>query len=410
MAVIFNDFISNIQADIPRFEATVLPAEIETEDAIQAIIDAGDAQSTADIAQSDATDALNASATNSINLASPTYLSGRLSQSSAAIIANSSEFITVGSASDGVVIGSAGIFCKKAGVTQFSVDNSGNAVFKGDISGSSGNFTGQITSSFQIVCQTSIDTSSKAGAIYGYASGDNMSGVLGHSTVSSGVFGQSTMSGRGGVYGINTTTGGIGGLFYASVGQVSLYSGHITNLISTTYADDILPITTATRDLGSSTAYWANVYASDFVGTNSYIQNQKTSIAITGSILPTSSGYALGSSGTPWSNLYCSSISSGSLGATTAYINLLNQTTKALTLLPNVDDGYSCGSSSYRWGEMHGKHVYFETVAVSDDLSVTDNATIGGKLLKSVWADGILDVATNPDGTGTTGSYYYRFR
>ena len=48
-------------------------------------------------------------------------------------------------ASNGLWLSPTGILGKKAGVTTFAIDTSGNATFKGDISGSSGTFSGTVS-------------------------------------------------------------------------------------------------------------------------------------------------------------------------------------------------------------------------------------------------------------------------
>jgi hypothetical protein len=61
------------------------------------------------------------------------------------ITLGASNSILVGTVNDGVYIGSTGIVGRKASQTTFAVDASGNAIFKGDLTGASGTFTGNLT-------------------------------------------------------------------------------------------------------------------------------------------------------------------------------------------------------------------------------------------------------------------------
>jgi hypothetical protein len=63
---------------------------------------------------------------------------------------NTATSILVGTTTDGVAIGSTGIIGKKAGVTTFSVNNTGDAVFGGSLNAATGSFTGNITGAANI--------------------------------------------------------------------------------------------------------------------------------------------------------------------------------------------------------------------------------------------------------------------
>lgn len=77
-------------------------------------------------------------------------LNNRLAKSGAdtlvgPISLNAATAILVGDTTNGLYLGSSGIVGRKAGNTTFSVDNAGNAIFKGDITGASGTFYGNVT-------------------------------------------------------------------------------------------------------------------------------------------------------------------------------------------------------------------------------------------------------------------------
>ena len=80
----------------------------------------------------------------------------------------------------GVGITSGGIIGKKSGATTFAIDNLGNATFKGDITGASGNFEGNIESSGYIkAAGNGINWGYGNAAVYGEATGVGVAGVAG---------------------------------------------------------------------------------------------------------------------------------------------------------------------------------------------------------------------------------------
>lgn len=483
MAVIFNDFISSVQADIPRFETTVLPAEIETEDAVQALIDAG-------LAQSDATDALTATGTNATNLADPVYLSNRLSDGAAAIVANSSAFLTIGTAATGVTIGSAGIFCKVGGVTTFSIEDDGTANFKGDITGASGTFTGDITGASGTFSGTldavdgNFEGTISAGAVIigGVAIGTSTGTAMiaatstAQTTANTGVTNAATADSKAvaaqstansalsnvGSYSYlasvldnastqikaasstfiligNTSTGlylGSAGLYgkksgattfsidssgnAAFKGDISGASGTFTGQINTS---GMLVSANASGDavvIQNNSNLSAGLY---IYGTGSTamivlsgVSNFKNatfdgSVQVNGQLRSYSSGDDdLGGSSYYWRNAYL----------TTAYISQLGKDLKSRTIRPDITGtGYECGIAASRWWKVNAQYGNFDYVncatqvtvpllTVTNDISVTDNITLSGKLLKSTWADGKIEVSLTNDGVADA-SYYYRF-
>ena len=141
---------------------------------------------------------------NYISKSAVNVLSGTISPASG--VANSGAFkigtimwdtsgnLTSGS---GIAITAAGIIGAKSGIATFSVDSSGNAFFKGDISGASGTFSGDVVSDGKVIGKGSssitVNGVPLAGAIVGVAAGSGHEAVKGYLT---GGFTASAISGE----------------------------------------------------------------------------------------------------------------------------------------------------------------------------------------------------------------------
>ena len=107
--------------------------------------------STANTANTNASTAITTANTANTNAtAAQNAVAGKLAKSGAdtlvgPITLSTSNALLVGTINDGVYIGSTGIVGRKASQTTFAVDASGNAIFKGDLTGASGTFTGNLT-------------------------------------------------------------------------------------------------------------------------------------------------------------------------------------------------------------------------------------------------------------------------
>ena len=175
-------------------------------------------------------------------------------------------------AGSGVAITSKGLVGAVNGVTTFSINGTtGAAVFKGDITGASGTFSGAIsTSSYVIADGAGVSGSfGVTAAIKGRASGLGASAVYGEVNfggASSGVFGKASAAGSFGVRGENSS--GVGGFFYGSTaidcyGPLHIRSGtsNIVKLrevsglfrMSDAYATDAFMLMITTYGAGSGT-------------------------------------------------------------------------------------------------------------------------------------------------------------
>ncbi|MGZ5053370.1 MAG: tail fiber domain-containing protein [Methylobacter sp.] len=90
--------------------------------------------------------------------------------------------ILAGTTSNGVYMASTGLVGVKAGVTTFSVDSAGNAVFKGDITGASGTFSGSVSATSTSSANALIGQATGSGyGVYGYHTGTGSgTGVAGY--------------------------------------------------------------------------------------------------------------------------------------------------------------------------------------------------------------------------------------
>ena len=270
MATIANDFINIVQSDTPRIVNSVLPVEIETAKAVDALT----------------------------QVESPVTLSATLSDASAQILTESEYFIKVGDpevplTGTGLYLGDLGLFGVLNGESTFSITASGDATFKGDITGASGTFSGDITGasgtfSGDIETEGYIKSSGNSvsgfstnwgdglfdiqGSIYAFNttvllenSGKVNTGLIGRTDgvpaadgISAGVLGHvdsgaSTTNGQNkiGVLGL-AYDGGIGGVFYSDSWFALLSSslgGH--GLYSNTYSTDSNTYGALIRNQGS---------------------------------------------------------------------------------------------------------------------------------------------------------------
>lgn len=112
---------------------------------------ANTAKTTADTANTAAASAqTTANAANTAAANAQTTANAKLAKSGADILTgpitlSASNAILVGTTNDGLYLGNTGIVGRKAGATTFAVDAAGNATFKGDLTGASGTFTGNLT-------------------------------------------------------------------------------------------------------------------------------------------------------------------------------------------------------------------------------------------------------------------------
>lgn len=102
-----------------------------------AVTNAATAQSTANTALSTANSATTALGTK-LSLAGSQILTGPVSL-------NAATAILVGNTNDGLYLGSTGIVGRKAGITTFSVDQAGNAIFGGSLNAATGTFAGNLS-------------------------------------------------------------------------------------------------------------------------------------------------------------------------------------------------------------------------------------------------------------------------
>lgn len=144
----------------------------------------------------------------------------------------------------GVVMTRKGLLGVSAGAATFSIDISGNAIFKGDITGASGTFTGSVTGAsgtfggsivtsgtISATGNHTVDTASYGAIIANYG-GASVNGVLAYAAGSAqiGVRGYATGNGATGIYGdARTATNGIGvegdGALYGVYGSSSSGTG-----------------------------------------------------------------------------------------------------------------------------------------------------------------------------------------
>ena len=112
---------------------------------------ANTANTTANTANTTANTALTTANTANTNAtAAQTAAAAKLSKTGSdtlvgPISLSASNAILVGTVNDGLYLGSTGIVGRKGSQTTFAVDASGNAIFKGDLTGASGTFTGNLT-------------------------------------------------------------------------------------------------------------------------------------------------------------------------------------------------------------------------------------------------------------------------
>lgn len=136
---------------------------------------------------------------------------------------NASGVVTGGS---GIAITAAGIVGATGGATTFSIDASGNAVFKGNITGATGTFSGNISTAGFVSASGSTSVDGNLGVIAGRNSSFFGSGIIGTSYIgatngSHGVMGISFVSGGNGVVGLCAGSANRG--VYGQGGQYGVY-------------------------------------------------------------------------------------------------------------------------------------------------------------------------------------------
>jgi hypothetical protein len=145
---------------------------------------------------------------------------------------NTTDSILVGTTTDGVSIGNTGIIGRKAGVTTFSVANTGDAIFAGALSAATGTFAGSLsaaTGSFAGSLSAATGTfsgslSAATGTFAGSLSAatgsftGNISGAANINITGSGIFGGATSSGGFGTFAVVANSG------YSANGGIIGYS------------------------------------------------------------------------------------------------------------------------------------------------------------------------------------------
>ena len=133
---------------------------------------------------------------NKLNKSASDILSGDITFTSAGGFKTSG--ITIGSGGSttgtGIAVTSAGIVGRNSGGITFSIDTSGNATFKGDITGASGTFAGSISTNGYVRASGNITSADGVASVVA-----NDSGVAGYGTISYG----GNVSLGAGVYGIS---------------------------------------------------------------------------------------------------------------------------------------------------------------------------------------------------------------
>jgi len=123
---------------------------------------------------------------------------------------NTSDSILVGTTTDGVSIGNTGIIGRKAGVTTFSVANTGDAIFAGALSAATGTFSGSLSAATGTFAGS---LSAATGSFTG-----NISGAANINITGSGIFGGATSSGGFGTFAVVANSG------YSANGGIIGYS------------------------------------------------------------------------------------------------------------------------------------------------------------------------------------------
>ena len=134
---------------------------------------------------------------------------------------NTSDSILVGTTTDGVSIGNTGIIGRKAGVTTFSVANTGDAIFAGALSAATGTFSGSLSAATGTFSGSlSAATGTFAGSLSA-ATGSftgNITGAANINITGSGIFGGATSSGGFGTFAVVANSG------YSANGGIIGYS------------------------------------------------------------------------------------------------------------------------------------------------------------------------------------------
>jgi hypothetical protein len=139
-------------------------------------------------------------------------ISGKLDKQATYILGTDFSLKTNGyDSGNGLVITNTGILAKKSGASTFAIDSNGNATFKGDITGATGTFAGNVVSSGQIKGTGSTTGTLGTAAVLGQPTGTLVHGVVGYvTTATTGVTGHCTNGAGYGVRGTNTGASGVG--------------------------------------------------------------------------------------------------------------------------------------------------------------------------------------------------------
>ena len=134
---------------------------------------------------------------------------------------NTASTILVGTTTTGVAIGTSGIIGRKAGVTTFSVANTGDAIFAGALDAATGTFAGSLSAATGTFSGSlSAATGTFAGSLSA-ATGSftgNISGAANINITGSGIFGGATSSGGFGTFAVVANSG------YSANGGIIGYS------------------------------------------------------------------------------------------------------------------------------------------------------------------------------------------
>lgn len=288
--------------------------------------------------------------TTSIGAASTSDLATKLNKSAADTLSGTVTLQTGGSllagtTTNGVYLASTGLVGVKAGVTTFSIDSSGNAVFKGDLTGATGTFSSKVQ--------------------------------VGSSPAVSGA----TMTGSGAVLNANGTFA-IGN----STGNIS-FDGTTTTLNGNVVA-------TANINANAVSNYWQENYQYGVSGypfqvniAGAFYQTTFTTITIpTAGVLAVSVSYTLhnNSTATDYSIEYWTAIAKNGI-----FINVFAET----SWLKIMSGGSQSGSYSAHTSGMNGsmqttKDVKHVTVAAGDTIQIRTNLRVA-TTQTVMWCDSV---------------------
>ena len=188
--------------------------------------------------------------------------------------------------------------------------------------------------------------------------------------------------------------------------------GNLTASSSTT--KDLRPASDSTYDLGTSSVRWAHIYADDITAggtitgnlTGNTTGNLVATTTQTKNLLPdTDASYAIGSSSFKYTNFYSDA---ANIGTTTGNLtgnvngNLVATTTQTKAVIPDANNSYDIGSTSYRYAD-------FYTVDLNASGIITGNVTgnVTGNLVASNTQS--KNILPDTDASYAIGSSSYRY-